>query len=389
MSRRALLIPDAESGRGVAAVAEVTDPAALARLAPAWRTLADRCPAATVFQTYEWNAAWWRHFGGRPGRRLRVLCFRDAHGGLVGLAPMVTSFWHGTPWRRLSLMGTGASDYLDVLAAAGWEDTVVEAFYAHLAQMHTWHAADLHQLREGGVLRARPPSLASGLDWMDTEGEACPFLPLPADWETLTQSWGKKTRANIGYYTRSLSKLYEVEMGPVTQPEALDGELASLFLLHQRRWNQRWFPGVFGSRRVQQFHRDAARALLQRGFLRLFTLKLDGETQAALYCFAFGDRICYYQGGFEPTLAKMSLGTVLTAHAIQTALGEGRAVFDFLRGDEPYKAKWTGNAARNVRRLLVKEGTRQNFGPLARRVQKIEDALEARAKSWARARQSP
>ena len=43
---------------------------ALAALSDDWRALAAAAPAATVFQTYEWNAAWWRHFG--RGRPLRV-----------------------------------------------------------------------------------------------------------------------------------------------------------------------------------------------------------------------------------------------------------------------------------------------------------------------------
>ena len=173
-----------------------------------------------------------------------------------------------------------------------------------------------------------------------------------------------------------------MEIGPVADESALDDEMTRLFELHQRRWNQRWLPGVFGGRRVQQFHRVVARALLDRDHLRLFTLKLDGETQACLYCFAFGDRLCYYQGGFEPTLAKLSLGTVLTAHALQSALGEHRAVFDFLRGDEPYKAKWTGKSQTNTRRLLTR--ARTPFGPLARTAQRVEHGLERRAKAWMR-----
>ena len=197
-------------------------------------------------------------------------------------------------------MGTGASDYLDVLAAAGWEDTVVEAFYAHLAQMHTWHAADLHQLREGGVLRARPPSLASGLDWMDTEGEACPFLPLPADWETLTQSWGKKTRANIGYYRALCPNCMRWRWGRSRSRRRWTGNWHLCFCCTSAAGTSAGFPAYLEAGASSTFTGDAARALLQRGFLRLFTLKLDGETQAALYCFAFGDRICYYQGGFEP-----------------------------------------------------------------------------------------
>lgn len=362
-------------------VATVTDAAGLAALETDWQRLAAECPAATVFQTYEWNAAWWRHFGRVPGRRLRVLTFRSPEGALVGLAPLMTSFWYATPLRRLSFLGTGTSDYLDALASPGWEEQVSEALYQALEHTGGWQIADFQQLREGALLRDRPPGDGGKLAALDVPGEPCPYLALPPTWDMLLQSLGKKTRTNVGYYDRALQKVYQVEAGPVAEAD-LDGELAHLFELHQRRWNQRWLPGVFGGRRVQAFHRDAARRLLHQGWLRLFFLRLDGVTQASLYCFAYKDRLCYYQGGFEPTLARLSLGTVLTARAMQTAIAEGRAVFDFLRGDEPYKAKWTGASQINARRIITRVGTPCVL--LARQAQQWEEAVERRGKAWMR-----
>ncbi|MDQ2800454.1 MAG: GNAT family N-acetyltransferase, partial [Armatimonadota bacterium] len=347
-----------------------------------WQELAAACPTATVFQTWEWNAAWWGRFGRVPGRRLRLVIFRASDGALVGLAPLMTSFWYGTALRRLSFVGTGASDYLDALAAPGWEDAVAHALYAHLQHTGGWQVADFQQLRVGSLLRERRPSLGTGLACLDVSGEPCPYLALPGDWDSLLRGLGKKTRANVNYYDRALGKVYVVEAAPISDEAELDGEMTRLFELHQRRWNQRWLPGVFSGRRVQAFHREAARALLRQGWLRLFALRLDGVTQASLYCFAYGDRLCYYQGGFEPTLAKLSLGTVLTARAMQSAIGEGRAVFDFLRGDEPYKAKWTGASHANLRRLVTRQGT--PFEALMRRAQGWEEQAERRAKAWMR-----
>ena len=353
----------------------------MAALEPEWQALAAACTTATVFQTWEWNAAWWKHFG-KWGRRLRLVTFRDDAGTLVGLAPLMTAFWYATPLRRVSFLGTGTSDYLDVLAAPGWEHTVAENLYHYLETNGGWQIADFQQLRAGSLLRQYFPPKTSRLTVLDVLGEACPFLPLPPDWETLLRGLGKKTRANVGYYDRALAKVYEVEIGPVTEESELNGELTRLFELHARRWNQRWLPGVFAGKRVQAFHRDVARRLLRRDWLRLFTLRLDGETMASLYCFGYGDRICYYQGGFEPTLARLSLGTVLTARAMQTAVAERREVFDFLRGDEPYKAKWTTHSHSNLRRIVTRPGV--VLSGLARQAQALEDQIERRGKAWMR-----
>ncbi len=354
----------------------------MAALEAEWQHLASICPAATVFQTYEWNAAWWRHFGSLPGRRLRVVTFRSPDGMLIGLAPLMTSFWYAAPLRRLSFLGTGTSDYLDILVAPGWEQEVAQSLYHYLESAGGWQIADFQQLRDGSVFRRFLPPAESKLTVLDVPGEACPYLPLPPSWAELLQGLGKKTRANVGYYDRALHKVYAVEVGPVTDVGVLDGELTRLFELHGRRWNQRWLPGVFAGKRVQAFHRDAARRLLGKGWLRLFTLRLDGETQASLYCFRYGDRLCYYQGGFEPTLARLSLGTVLTARAMQTAIQEECRVFDFLRGDEPYKAKWTTAFHINLRRLVTRSRTPWTL--LARQAQRWETQIEQRGKAWMR-----
>src|SRR5947209_17193685 len=93
-------------------VVESRSGGAITALRTEWNALLDRCERATVFQTWEWNQAWWRAFG--RGKRLRLLEVRDG-GELVGLAPLYISQHLGTPLLRLAFVGTGASDYLDLL----------------------------------------------------------------------------------------------------------------------------------------------------------------------------------------------------------------------------------------------------------------------------------
>jgi CelD/BcsL family acetyltransferase involved in cellulose biosynthesis len=325
----------------------------LHRLRGEWRELADQCPDATAFQTYEWLAAWWEHFGKKNlGNRLLLVAVRDERETLVGLAPLMTSFWHAAPLRRLTFLGRGVTDYHDVLALPEQEAAVCDAVHAYLCKEAFWQVGDLPQLREESVLRRNPPRPESGLAFRDFAGEPCPYLCLPqggegADaWDALLGRYGKKFRGNIRYYDRALDKSYSVAREVLTDEKSLESALDALFDLHQRRWNDRWLPGVMGGGRMRRFYRSVARAFLKRDWLRLHTISLDGEIVAVLFCIAYKDRTAYYQGGFEPTLAKLSLGSVVTGHAVRKALDERRTEFDFLRGDEPYKKRWTGGAAR-------------------------------------------
>ncbi|HEX5322196.1 MAG TPA: GNAT family N-acetyltransferase [Capsulimonadaceae bacterium] len=372
----------------MAVVDVVTEAQGLQDLREEWQQLVTGCPKATVFQSYEWLATWWRFFGKtRPGRRLFVITVRDESGTLIGLAPMMTSLWYGTLIRRVSFLGEGASDYHDVLAVEHQAEEACQAIYSFLARDRSWRVGDLNQLREGGLLRGIAPSEGSGVRYKDYSQEACPYLPYPTaknpeeKWNALLSTLGKKMRYNVGYYERLLTRTYRLEINIAGSEEKVDEALSALFELHRRRWNERWLPGVFAGRRVQAFHRAVSREFLKNDWLRLHTLRLDGEIQAVLYCFAWRDRTCYYQAGFEPTLARLSLGTVLTAKAIRKSIDEGREQFDFLRGDEPYKERWTRGAVRiNSRRLIGRRASPSL--PFATGVCRIESSVETRFKHW-------
>src|SRR5688500_13021517 len=94
-------------------IVETRTAAAFTALQDEWNELLDQCERATIFQSWEWNEAWWRYLG--CVKRLCLLQVRD-HGRLVGLAPFCISRYPGTPLRRLMFVGTGVSDYLDILS---------------------------------------------------------------------------------------------------------------------------------------------------------------------------------------------------------------------------------------------------------------------------------
>ncbi|MGR6997482.1 GNAT family N-acetyltransferase [Yinghuangia aomiensis] len=59
-----------------------------------------------------------------------------------------------------------------------------------------------------------------------------------------------------------------------------------------------------------------------------------------LYGFLWQGTFSYYQTGWDPALARLSLGTVLVAETVAAVRAEGADVFDFLRGAEEYKYRF-------------------------------------------------
>jgi CelD/BcsL family acetyltransferase involved in cellulose biosynthesis len=100
-------------------------------------------PLATPFQSWAWLYSWWEFYG--EGYELRLVTVRDDKRLLVGLVPLMLE--RETGFGRLPWVGTGLSDYLDMLVREGWEKRVAEAATRALARMGPRYVADLQGLR--------------------------------------------------------------------------------------------------------------------------------------------------------------------------------------------------------------------------------------------------
>jgi len=369
-------------GERPARLREITDVGRFETLRPLWDELLAQDPNATIFQSWEWQFTWWRHFG---GGKLHILLVSDPpeNRALCAIAPLTTRPYV-LPWlRELSFVGSGVSDYLDLICLPDCAPSAMKAVVDFIRSgARRWDFVDLHQIPPGGAALMAAEfvdEVNHGLSAEYVDHETCASVPLPDSWEEYRKSLGKSLRFNIGYSERSLGKLFNLSVGRATEDD-LDNEMDTLFRLHGRRWRSRRQPGVLAGGRIRRFHKDVARALMDRGRLRLYYLKLDGVTQAALYCFAFKDTMYYYLGGFEPRLAKYGLGTILTAHAIRDAIESGMSRFDMLRGREDYKNRWGSKTSPNSRLLISKPDARSRTARALHGLERrIEHAYKERA----------
>ncbi len=92
--------------------------------------------------------------------------------------------------------------------------------------------------------------------------------------------------------------------------------------------------------------------MLDRGQLRMVWTELAGRPIAAEYDFTGGSAVYYYQTGIEPTAQAVSPGWLGMIGSLKLAIEQGYRRFDFLRGDEPYKASW-GAAPEALREIRI------------------------------------
>ena len=158
-------------------------------------------------------------------------------------------------------------------------------------------------------------------------------------WDDFLASKSSNFRQQARRRERKLAEQHELRFRLADDPARLDADLEVLFALHEERWTEAG-SGALRERRAA-FHRDFARVALERGWLRLWLLELDGRPAAAWYGLRFAGRELYYQAGRDPAFERQAVGFVLLVHTVREAMNDGMREYDFLRGGEGYKDRFT------------------------------------------------
>ena len=336
----------------------VSDDRGFAALQAEWDELFERSAANRPFSTWTWASCWWEHH--RRGKRLLVVTIRDGADRLVGLAPFYCEWLaFGVPLPRLRLLGAGNSDYLDLIFERGREDELAETLVRYLSDHPaTWRFLTLEEVPGDSPALAAFRRAAEAAGWTSVllPQEVCPYRQLPGSWEELRQSLGKRTRKHLDYYRRRLEKENGFAIKLIEDPADLPAAMAEFFRLHQRRWWKRGLPGSFALASVRRFHLAVARRFLVEGRLRLYLAYAEGRCVAAQYSFRTSGGTFYYSGGFDPAWSWAGVGSLVVAHSIREAIAEGSPVFDFLRGAEDYKYRWTTTERRNYQFSAARPG---------------------------------
>jgi CelD/BcsL family acetyltransferase involved in cellulose biosynthesis len=119
------------------------DNKSFAALEEEWEDLYCNCPRATPFQSWAWLYLRWEAYG--EDYELCLITVRSIEKLLVGVIPLMLE--RRCDFRRLLFIGTGLTDYLDILVRERWEGDVCEAGAHLLERLDGWRIADLQQLR--------------------------------------------------------------------------------------------------------------------------------------------------------------------------------------------------------------------------------------------------
>ena len=318
-----------------AALRKITRLEELGEIEDEWRRLAEL--RGNAFITPEWFRCWLNHYG--EGQEPLVAALIAEGDRLSGVLPLTLSL-AGRP-RTCRIAGSNLGDRFHPACSVADETQVAAAAGAALSEVeHPWSVLALEkvELTEPWV-DALAQATGRRLLRLERTKDALPMIDLSSHsgWDQYLATRSSNFRQQVRRFTRRAERDHGMNLRRTESRDQIATDIATLFDLHDLR------HGGASSLRgttARAFHADFAAAALEKGWLRLWFLELDGAPVASWYGWRLGGRYAYYNGGFDPAWSAARPGLVLMSGVIEAAFAEGAAEFDLLLGDESYKARF-------------------------------------------------
>lgn len=313
-------------------------------------------------QRLSWLMPWWDAY--QATHRLHVLVAYRGE-SVCGIFPLAetTSALAG---RLLVFMGSGkvCSDDMGILAEPVDGQEIAAAFATWLVESPDccrWDHLDLDGVRENNLTMDY-----FGRSLEALAGSQIERKPSPSCWAASLAGGEAAYLSRLSRRARKLLRDAESAIGSgnamfeIAQSQTQALEFArDIERMHQARWKEQGIDGCFSTNEFHDFLNDAIQTMWQDPWshenaaskevvpacsqrVLVGLVRIHGIVAAGSICFRDRDSIAMYLVGMNPEFAESRPGWMLNTCFIKHAIRMGCASFDFLRGDEEYKARLGG-----------------------------------------------
>ena len=302
------------------------------QIADEWETVLSGSPMNTLFLTPQWQEVWWESFGN--GHSMVGFYLTEAD-GVTAIASLTRT------GDTLSLVGNQDTvDYNDFLVKPGHEAVLYDAVLDRMEELQC-RTLTLASLKEESPTLEHLPEMARqrGFSVEVEREDVASGIVIPETWEDYLTGLSKKDRHELRRKFRRLESTPDWSWYSLSGQDQVAerlGDFIELMRLSKADKDEWMTP-----ERERFFHQITQR-MAQDGRLRLFFLEMEGQTVATSLCFDYDSSRLLYNSGYNPEYSYYSVGLLLDALCLREAIEQNMDYFDFLRGDEPYKAHLGG-----------------------------------------------
>lgn len=296
------------------------------RVRPDYEAVYGNDPHRTVFVSWSWLHA----FFTAMRRRWMLLAVRDGerYRGFGLLVETGLGAGRARIYRELAVGAYPTADYTSILLD-GDDEAILVALAREIDALR-WD-----RLRASNVNDPRVARLIAYLrrrnDVSEHPPNPCRFVPLP-------KTWGEyvvKLNGNKQYVVRRYKHWQDASLVEADDA-SIDQYIELLLRMHHDRWNS-------NLRTAKQTYGRLFRTAYERGCCRIAVLwSADRRPLAAQAAFTDTERRTWgvYMLAYDRAAGKGSPGIGMLAKALDVAIQQGFAEYDFLRGDESYKERF-------------------------------------------------
>jgi CelD/BcsL family acetyltransferase involved in cellulose biosynthesis len=254
----------------------------------------------------------------------------------------------------MEFVGTQA-DYNDFVLGndpAGQSEAIVD----FLAQTQDqWDLIDLRDLHETGSTIALIEKALShaGLIYRILPEERCPYLPIDAPSSVIVSRLSRSARHTLQNQQRRLERMRAegLRVRTIENPQEEPGLLEKLIALESQKHVHGELSQPFIAAYPEVFQ-SLFDTLGPRGWIYVALMELGDRAVAWQLGFRCGKRLWDYNKAYDHTFSRLSPGTMLIPAILDYGFSHGYQEFDFLRGEESYKMRWS-TGFHQTYRLLV------------------------------------
>ncbi|MBP2227748.1 CelD/BcsL family acetyltransferase involved in cellulose biosynthesis [Azospirillum agricola] len=265
----------------------------------------------------------------------RAVVLRDGS-GVRAIAPLAAPRLTGSS--TLHLMGQPLHEPASLLYRDG------AALEELLAALVGWRRPFLlHRLPadrpETGLLQAGPPRLTrcftrTGLD--------SAWVPLGMPWAGFEAAMASRHRSAVRRKWKVAESRGAVEFEALAPDEArAEAVLRAFFRIEHSGWKRRDGTSILSNPPMERFFLLYGRAVARLGMLRIFFLKIGGETVAGRVAVEHGRTLWELKIGYDERWSECSPGILLTHATLRYGCENGLAAHEFLGVLERWENLWS------------------------------------------------
>jgi len=298
-----------------------------------WNDLVEAHPKPQIFISHDWIRCWIETFVEKNS--LLIYIYR-VDSKIKFIAPLMKGrriYLQKISRKSIHFLGIDRSDSHDFIYAPGYEVLIPELINMLILQYPKVilnfdsiieDSPSLKVLNEYKPLKGTINKVKNSL---------IPYILLN---EMPAKSIKKK---NILRSKKHMQQKGKIELKKITDPLDIEKFLPILFEQHKQKWKN----SQYNQNSNREFYQKIAYMLNDLGYLEFTVFLFEKASIAMHFGFSFKGRYYYFKPTFDFDFAHYSPGNVLLIDLIKQAKDRDFTIFDFGKGEEAYKFRYTKN----------------------------------------------